>query len=321
MKEEVLKGSCSTLSAAGLELQRRFYAILARQQTSACRLFDQVLEKMPGGNRNKPRKGGPEPSREHTIHAASIKKTFLSAFPMMPGFQFLNWHLETDSCVCGCVCEFVCACVCVCSCTSYILRTRFCFAHFQEVTESTGLGLGLGLVTMVRFMVRGQEMFQVHESVWKGCITSLWSTSSLPLSGDSIVPPIWSTGKPNNIGVTRSAQWAFQWGGNTQKDFCDEPVAFCWGMEEKRLWHHLLWTQTSVPDPLLQRTTSPIILYCYHKTMTAEWDSDHNKAGLLPLRSIFFPLSSMASLCSLRILGRKRHLEIWLFWIIKPLRS
>ncbi|CAG07379.1 unnamed protein product [Tetraodon nigroviridis] len=56
MEEEVLKASWSTLSAAGLELQRCLYMILAKQQTSACRLFDQVLEKMPGGNGNKPRK-------------------------------------------------------------------------------------------------------------------------------------------------------------------------------------------------------------------------------------------------------------------------
>lgn len=123
-----------------------------------------------------------------------------------------------------------------------------------------------------------------------GCITSLWSTSSLPVSGDPIVPPTWSTAEPNDNGVTRSAQWSFQWGGNTQTDLCDELVAFRWGMEEKRLWHHLLLTKTSVPDPLLQRTTSPIILYCYHKQQPAEWDGYHNKAGLnrFPLQSIFF---------------------------------
>lgn len=109
MEEEDLKGSWSTLSAAGPELQRCLYTILARQQTSACRLFDQVLEKMPRGNGNKPRKGGPEPSREHTIHAASVKKTKNLSLCFSNGglaFRFFfNWHLEQIRvCVCLCVC-------------------------------------------------------------------------------------------------------------------------------------------------------------------------------------------------------------------------
>lgn len=33
---------------------------------------------------NKPRKGGPEPSREDIIHSASVKKKLLCAFSMMP---------------------------------------------------------------------------------------------------------------------------------------------------------------------------------------------------------------------------------------------
>lgn len=76
---------------------------------------------------------------------------------------------------------------------------------------------------------------------------------------------------------------------HSETDFCDEPVSFHWGMEEKWLWLCVLLTQMSAPDPLLQRTTSPIILYCYHKQWPAEWSSYLNKAELnrFPLRSIF----------------------------------
>lgn len=84
-----------------------------------------------------------------------------------------------------------------------------------------------------------------------------WPTSFLPVSGDPIVPPFSRRAEQNGGGVTYTAQWTYQWWGNTLRrtsmrnqklfHYSEDMVA-----EEKRLSH----------CPHLKHNWVFLVLYC-----------------------------------------------------------
>lgn len=115
----------------------------------------------------------------------------------------------------------------------------------------------------------------------------------LLLSGDPIVPSTWSTAESQDFGVTRAAQWTFQWRGMTLRQ------TLWWaGIIPLRNAGEKTLTQVSVSDPTEDYITHNPLLIPQRTTCRLSYLT---KAGFEKNSFAIYvlPVSSMASLCSL----------------------